>query len=520
MPKLSIITVNLNNKAGLQRTMESIFAQTFTDYEYIIIDGGSEDGSVELVKKHQNKFVYSISEKDNGIYQAMNKGIVKATGEYLLFLNSGDYLVSETVLLSMLQNETGNIDLLYGNLERTFPDGKTDLVKMPDELAVDFMLNNVLCHPVTFIKKKLFTDHGLYNESLKIISDWAFFLKVVVLGNASSLHKDISVTMFSMDGLSSHSYNQAIISKEREEVIDTLFSEGLKDYFLKNHELNLEATQLREENRMLKEANSRLVESQFFRRIKRWGSNKKGKLLGQLIQLKDKVLISIQHANPKQIPIIINSYNRLSCLKELITFLERNGYKNIIILDNNSTFKPLLNFYKHSKYKVIFLEKNFGHLALWESGVHRKFTKRFFAYTDPDVLPCEDCPSDFMKRFVDLAKKFPEYKKIGFGLKTDDIPDGYLHKEKVIKWEKQFWENPIEKEIFSAQIDTTFALYAPDFRYSGDNDFYKAIRTGGKYLARHLSWYTIVDLESDEELFYKETASESASWTLQTNSNY
>ena len=98
LPKLSIITVNLNNKAGLQKTIESVFSQTFTDYEYLVIDGGSEDGSKELIKKYENKFVYWVSEKDKGIFNAMNKGILKASGEYLLFLNSGDYFYDSAVL--------------------------------------------------------------------------------------------------------------------------------------------------------------------------------------------------------------------------------------------------------------------------------------------------------------------------------------------------------------------------------------------------------------------------------------
>jgi glycosyltransferase involved in cell wall biosynthesis len=520
MPKLSIITINLNNKSGLQKTMESVFAQTFTDYEYIIIDGGSADGSKEWIEKHQNKFVYQVSEKDKGIYHAMNKGILKASGEYLLFLNSGDYLVAETVLESMLEQGTESVDLLFGNLERTFPDGRTDVVKMPDELTVDFMLNKVLCHPITFIKKRLFIDYGLYNESLTIIGDWAFFLKVIVTGNATWLHRDISVTMFSMDGISSHSHNQEIIKKERKAVIDYTFSKALKDYFLHTDDLELKIGQLTEENRSLKDENQRLRRYQFFRRTKRWAGNKKRKIRPALKKLKSKFIIFLQLVNSKRIPIIINSYNRLSCLKELISFLEKNGYKNIFILDNQSTYQPLLDFYKETKYKVIFLGKNFGHLALWESGLDRSFSDAFFVYTDPDIIPCEDCPSDFMKRFLRILYRFPAYKKVGFGLRINDIPNDYPFKDKVLKWERQFWEKPIGNEIYSAQIDTTFALHAPGFTYSGGLEFYDAIRTGGNYQARHLSWYILPEVATDEDLFYKETASQSASWTLQSNPNY
>ena len=91
--KLSIITVNLNNLEGLKKTYESVVCQTFTDYEWLVIDGGSTDGSREFIEEHQDKFAYWCSEPDKGIYNAMNKGIVRAKGEYLNFMNSGDYFV-------------------------------------------------------------------------------------------------------------------------------------------------------------------------------------------------------------------------------------------------------------------------------------------------------------------------------------------------------------------------------------------------------------------------------------------
>src|SRR5690348_5936351 len=114
MPRLSLITINLNDLQGLRKTLDSIFTQTFTDYEYIIIDGGSTDGSLEEIKKSQDKLVYWTSEKDEGIYNAMNKGIVKAKGEYTLFMNSGDYLYSEDTLNKVFEN-ANNEDLIYGD---------------------------------------------------------------------------------------------------------------------------------------------------------------------------------------------------------------------------------------------------------------------------------------------------------------------------------------------------------------------------------------------------------------------
>ena len=112
-PKLSIITINLNNAAGLRKTIESVVNQTFTDYEYLIIDGGSTDGSVEVIKEFADKITYWVSEPDKGIYNAMNKGILKARGEYLQFLNSGDWLVDNEVLFRVFSLNHFE-DILYG----------------------------------------------------------------------------------------------------------------------------------------------------------------------------------------------------------------------------------------------------------------------------------------------------------------------------------------------------------------------------------------------------------------------
>ena len=111
--KLSIITVNLNNLEGLKKTYESVVCQTFTDYEWLVIDGGSTDGSREFIEQHQDKFAYWCSESDKGIYNAMNKGIVRAKGEYLNFMNSGDYFVSDKTLAKVFSREI-NVDILYG----------------------------------------------------------------------------------------------------------------------------------------------------------------------------------------------------------------------------------------------------------------------------------------------------------------------------------------------------------------------------------------------------------------------
>ena len=128
MPTLTIITINLNNSIGLRKTIESVISQTYNDFEYLIIDGGSIDGSVDVIKEYADRISYWFSEPDKGIYNAMNKGILKAKGQYLQFLNSGDYLVNKNVIENVF-HELPDCDLLYGNIITVKPDGKLQIHK-------------------------------------------------------------------------------------------------------------------------------------------------------------------------------------------------------------------------------------------------------------------------------------------------------------------------------------------------------------------------------------------------------
>ena len=149
MPKLSIITINLNNKDGLRKTIESVISQTFEDFEYILIDGASTDGSVEVISQFETRLKYWISEPDNGIYHAMNKGIKKAKGDYCLFLNSGDYLDNSTILECIFESNHKE-ELLYGNF---MINGFNQTFTMPDYLSFNTFLDVSIGHHASFIKR-------------------------------------------------------------------------------------------------------------------------------------------------------------------------------------------------------------------------------------------------------------------------------------------------------------------------------------------------------------------------------
>jgi len=223
LPKLTIITVNLNNVLGLRKTIESIINQNFTDFEYLVIDGGSTDGSVDIIKENAKKITYWVSEPDKGIYNAMNKGILQAKGEYLLFLNSGDWLFDEGILLKVFANNQ-HADILYGDCMMWHHENRIKLHTFKNkEINLQFLFKHSLAHPASFIKSKLFVN-DLYDENFKIVSDWKFFLKKIVQESCSIYYLSSTIAFFDMSGISSNNGMQSAVLQERNAVLINVFS--------------------------------------------------------------------------------------------------------------------------------------------------------------------------------------------------------------------------------------------------------------------------------------------------------
>jgi glycosyltransferase involved in cell wall biosynthesis len=203
VPNLSIITINLNNLVGLQKTMQSVFEQNFSGYEYIIVDGGSTDGSKEYMTQFSDKLSYSVSEKDNGVYDAMNKGIAKARGTFLMFLNSGDFLVNQNVLMSLNKYVTTEVsDIFYGNIQITDQAGSVSHLQYPSTLTLAYLNKVTINHQASLIKLSLFKEMGLYDTSFSLAADYAFFLKCFYYGKHFE-HMKEEVVNYQLDGASS-----------------------------------------------------------------------------------------------------------------------------------------------------------------------------------------------------------------------------------------------------------------------------------------------------------------------------
>ena len=234
--KLSIITVNFNNKQGLQKTIDSVISQTYQDFEWIIIDGGSTDGSKELIEKYQEHFSYWCCENDKGVYNAMNKGIAQASGCFLNFMNSGDCFASNRVLEKTFMNDF-NADILYGNVvvynknkQYTLKTIHSDHIKGVD------LISSSICHQAAFIRRELFCKYGLYDETLKIVSDWKFFFEVILFHHCSVKYMDLDVVIYDLNGISSK--NMEMLKAERLKVLRKLLPEFVVEDYINTLHVN------------------------------------------------------------------------------------------------------------------------------------------------------------------------------------------------------------------------------------------------------------------------------------------
>jgi glycosyltransferase involved in cell wall biosynthesis len=264
--KLTIITINYNNAEGLRKSMESVLNQTSKDFEYIIIDNQSTDGSLEVIQTFELSNFHtfkSISEPDSGIYNAMNKGIRMAKGDYIHFLNSGDWLIDELVvekMLSFIENQesrtknqdsraksqeprtknqesraknletesfsptSGELvwacDILVGDVISIREDGKKRYDKNSKSVSLYTFYRGTIQHTSAYIRRTLFEEYGLYDESLKIVSDWKWYLNAVVLHGATVRFADMFVTCFDRTGISSTQLD--LDQAERRKVLEEL----------------------------------------------------------------------------------------------------------------------------------------------------------------------------------------------------------------------------------------------------------------------------------------------------------
>ena len=232
MTLISVITVNLNNKAGLLKTINSVQEQHSDQLEHIVVDGASIDGSVELLQEIKaTSFTWS-SEKDKGIYDAQNKGVLKAKGKYTLFLNSGDVFASASVIREVIP-QLNEKDIVYGDLITVENGNKTEH-KSFDIADVSNLMLSTIWHPCAFIKRSLFESSGLYNTDFKLAGDYEFFVRTIIKDGATTWHISKFIAEFDMGGQSNFKDNQALLLAERERAWELNFTNAAIESFKKS----------------------------------------------------------------------------------------------------------------------------------------------------------------------------------------------------------------------------------------------------------------------------------------------
>jgi glycosyltransferase involved in cell wall biosynthesis len=217
-PKISIITINYNNREGLERTFDSVFSQNYTNFEYIVIDGASNDGSKELIDQFSDKITFWVSEPDKGIYNAMNKGIDQVNGEYVFFLNSGDVFLDSNSL-EKVSEELHTDDIIYFNIQ-VVGENTNFVKKCPQKLDFAFLYEDTLPHQSTFMKSDTFRIVGKYDEQISIVADWKWFLIAVCRYNLKFRNVEETISIFYLDGISADEKSWPIIRKERREILE------------------------------------------------------------------------------------------------------------------------------------------------------------------------------------------------------------------------------------------------------------------------------------------------------------
>lgn len=208
------------------------------------------------------------------------------------------------------------------------------------------------------------------------------------------------------------------------------------------------------------------------------------------------------------IPVVIMCRDLLTPLEDLIAWVEAEGLERILLVDNDSSYEPLLDYYEQTPHQVIRLGRNAGHRSAWLPEVRALVGDRPFIVTDPDVVPVPEAQGA-TKFFIELLNRYPLHPKVGFGLRLDDLPEHYGPREDVLRWESQFWQVEHEPGVYVAPIDTTFALNRPHTELV----VRPALRTGHPYVARHTPWYQDSANPDPDFAYYRAHADQSiANW--------
>jgi len=454
-PSLSIITINFNNRVGLQKTIESVVCQRFTYYEWIVIDGGSTDGSIELIEQYAEHFSFWVSETDKGIYNAMNKGIEKAKGDYLLFLNSGDSLCDEGVIEDFYKLNP-NSDIVSGNI--ITDDSIYNIRFSPEEqeLSYKYLCESTILHPSSFIKRELFLKYGGYDESLKIVSDWKFFFICLIQHSCSYQKWERCVTNFSTDGISENPQYSTLLESERKKVITEVLPYVNRTYLDMTKQIaslrdTLNMTQSDRIYRFLQKGIRKLSSIAcvtYLRFRHAWSGFRSNK------RTDERVIISMTTWSKRicNVPIVIES-------------ILKNSLKPDIIVLNLSEEEFPQKELELPEY-ITELVRNKTIEIIWTPGdlkAFKKFIPTLKKYPNDVILAIDDdfiYPKDFIETFIEEHKHSPDTPLSGNFFKVNGV-NGHCGCASLVKAEYYgpFIDTLIDNKVLELRMDDIFYVF-------------------------------------------------------------
>lgn len=507
---ISVIIMADDKPDELGYTVLSVTKQVYPWLECVVVS------SRELNAHSFGSEVHIICDTVATLRELFEQALAYAKGEYVFLIKSGDYVLHDSIFSELLIDFETFPDFIYGNMKRLFLSGKEDVLCLPTEITVNTILYDDLpLVPVALIKKSVLLRYNFYDEDLHFAADWAFLVKAFLSGSVTYEHKDITVAAIKV----SRTGQTYKLSNGHLRAIE-------KSRILAQHPLPVPAPAETSKP-------GRLANYPTLARVARTARNLKkglemraaayGKAIEKMQEFYSNSLrtkyelpsyIKKHQAEVLGIPIIINNRNHLTYLLRLIASLEKRGYHNINIIDNNSTFPPLLEFYRTCPHKVYMLNDNVGFCALWDTTVFDDFKGQYYVYTDSDLELVEECPADFLVVLYYLLNRY-NLGKIGLSLPINDLPAHFENRAEVIEWEREFQKEKVEKLAYLAPVDTTFALYKPDsFGYAG---LLSSFRTSFPYSARHLPWYENTRELTPEQRYYYTNSKTSTHWSKKIN---
>ncbi|MBR1841328.1 MAG: glycosyltransferase [Alphaproteobacteria bacterium] len=500
-PQVSVLMpVYKTPEKYLQEAIESILNQTFHNFEFLILDDCPEQPVGHIVQSYKDKRIkYSVNPYNMGISATRNKLIDMAQGKYLAIMDHDDIALPERFAKEVCFLDTHPDIGVVGTWYERFP--RTKIKKryiINSQIERDLMYNCSILHPSAMIRKSILVDNNIrYESKFSPAEDYMLWARLI--------------------GKTKFANIPEVLQKYRDYAYNTSKTQSakMKESSKKVH-LFLEQ---KHPQLMSQASTTQTYKICGFPLVKR---DKKGCVIkytyfGLFKTIRHEPIMTYEADN---LPIYIINFNRLTYLKQMIAMLEKYKLRNIHIIDNASTYPPMIEYLKHTPHTVHRMPENYGHMVFFHRDEFKNVRENeYYVMTDPDVIAINECPKDFMDYFYQLLQQYPEFNKVGFSLKTDDINCSPEAKALILKWENLFYKHRLNNYtpyLYASAIDTTFAMYRPLKNWIGKN-FYKGIRTGAPYEARHLPWYKDLHNLSDEDKFYAQTDCGSGNWNDANN---